>query len=83
MQFTDAARLAAAAVARPDAVADGDALTLQLPNDGTIAGLRHVLDGLDDDGVAGLTVATADLDDVFLALTGHAAEAPLDEEISA
>ena len=53
-----------------------EALTLQVPNDGTIAGLRRVLDGLDDDGVAGLTVASTDLDDVFLALTGHAAEAP-------
>jgi ABC-2 type transport system ATP-binding protein len=41
-----------------------------------------VLDRLDDDGVTGLTVETADLDDVFLALTGHAAEAPATQEVS-
>src|SRR4051794_775918 len=85
VQFTDATRLTAAAATYRDATTDDDALTLQGPNDGTIAGLRRVLDGLDDDGVAGLTVETADLDDVFLALTGHAAEGPTAEaeEISA
>jgi len=56
---------------------------LQVPSDGSIAGLRRLLDGLDDDGVAGLTVKSADLDDVFLALTGHAAQAPAAEEVPA
>jgi ABC-2 type transport system ATP-binding protein len=83
VQFTDAVGLAAAAAARPDATTDAEALTLQVPNDGSIAGLRRVLDGLDEDGVAGLTVESADLDDVFLALTGHAAQAPVSEEIPA
>ncbi|RNL60711.1 ATP-binding cassette domain-containing protein [Nocardioides marmoriginsengisoli] len=73
VQFTDADGLAAAAAAHPDASADLDALTLQLPSDGSVADLRRVLDGLDDDRVDGLTVETADLDDVFLALTGHPA----------
>src|SRR5690242_14199046 len=79
VQFTDPAGLAAAAAAHPGAVSDTDALTLQVPSDGSIAGLRRVLDGLNDDGVAGLTVESADLDDVFLALTGRTsseAEAP-------
>ncbi len=80
VQFTDAARLAAAAAAHPDATTDAETVTLQVPNDGSIAGLRRVLDGLDDDGVVGLTVESADLDDVFLALTGHAAAAPVSEE---
>src|SRR4051794_15819920 len=79
VQFTDPGRLAVAAATYLDATADHDALTLQVPSDGTVAGLRRVLDGLDDDGVAGVTVETADLDDVFLALTGHAAEAPVSE----
>jgi len=83
VQFTDAAKLARAAAAYPDATADSEALTLQVPNDGSIAGLRRVLDGLDDDGVAGLTIESADLDDVFLSLTGHAAEAPAPQEIPA
>jgi ABC-2 type transport system ATP-binding protein len=83
IQFTDPAALAAAAALHPDATADAEALTLQVPGDGSLTGLRRVLDGLADDRVAGLTVESADLDDVFLALTGHAAEAPATEEISA
>ncbi|MCK9901811.1 ABC transporter [Parafrankia colletiae] len=83
VQFTHAAALAAAAAAHPEATSDVDALTLQMPADGSVAGLRRVLDGLDDEGVAGLTVGSADLDDVFLALTGRAAEAPAAEEIPA
>ncbi len=75
VQFTDVDRLTAAAAALPNATIDAEALTLQVSNDGSVAALRRVLDRLDDDGVAGLTVASADLDDVFLALTGHAAEA--------
>jgi ABC-2 type transport system ATP-binding protein len=82
VQFTDAAGLAAAAATHPNATTDRDALVLQVPNDGTLAGLRRVLEGLDDHGVAGLTVESADLDDVFLALTGHAAEAPVSEKVS-
>jgi len=83
VQFTDAAGLTASAAAYPEATTDAEALTLKMPNDGSIAGLRRVLDGLDDDNVAGLKVESADLDDVFLALTGHAAEAPASEEIPA
>ena len=83
VQFTDLDRLAAAAAALPDATTDAEALTLQVPTDGSVAGLRHVLDRLDDDGVAGLTLASADLEDVFLALTGHAAEASASKEIPA
>jgi ABC-2 type transport system ATP-binding protein len=82
VQFTTAAGLLAAAAAHPDASSDADALTLQVPSDGSLAGLRGVLDGLADDEVAGLTVESVDLDDVFLALTGHPAEAPTAEEIS-
>lgn len=83
VQFSDAARLAAAAAAHPDASTDAETLTLQVPHDGSVAGLRRVLAGLDDASVAGLTVESADLDDVFLALTGHAAEVAASKEISA
>jgi ABC-2 type transport system ATP-binding protein len=83
VQFTDAAKLAAAAAAQVDATTDAGALTLHVPNDGSIAGLRRVLDRLDDDGVAALTVQSADLDDVFLALTGRPTEAPVPEEVPA
>ncbi|WP_239382076.1 MULTISPECIES: ABC transporter ATP-binding protein [unclassified Frankia] len=83
VRFTDTAGLAAAASVNPQASTDTEALTLRLPGDGSIAGLRRLLDTLDDDRVAGLTVTSADLDDVFLALTGHAAEASAAEEIPA
>jgi ABC-2 type transport system ATP-binding protein len=83
VQFTDVDGLAGAAAAYPDATTDAETLSLQIPHDGSVAGLRRVLDGLDDQGVAGLTVESADLDDVFLALTGHAAEAPSTEEVPA
>ncbi|WP_239377691.1 ABC transporter ATP-binding protein [Frankia sp. Cj5] len=83
VRFTDTEGLAAAVSVNPQASTDTEALTLRLPGDGSIAGLRRLLDTLDDDRVAGLTVTSADLDDVFLALTGHAAEASAAEEIPA
>ena len=83
VQFTDTAALASAAATHPEATANTESLTLQVPGDGTVAGLRRVLDGLDEDGVTGVTVASADLDDVFLALTGHATDAPTSEEVPA
>jgi ABC-2 type transport system ATP-binding protein len=42
-----------------------------------------VLADLDDDGVVAVTVESADLDDVFLALTGRATDAPATQEIPA
>jgi ABC-2 type transport system ATP-binding protein len=50
-----------------------DELTLQLPSDGGVRSLRSVLDRLDAEAieVGELSVHTPDLDDVFLALTGH------------
>ena len=52
---------------------DDDALTLQVPSDGSVRSLRALLDRLDDAAIEvdGLSVHTPDLDDVFLALTGH------------
>jgi ABC-2 type transport system ATP-binding protein len=54
-------------------VRDNDALTLQVPSDGTVRSLRALLDRLDSPsfGVEELSVHTPDLDDVFLALTGQ------------
>ncbi|MDQ4116887.1 MAG: AAA family ATPase, partial [Actinomycetota bacterium] len=74
VRFADQTDLAAAGAALPSAVADPDALTLQVPSDG-VAALRAVLDRLDTAGArpAALTTHTPDLDDVFLALTGRPA----------
>ncbi|MFE2555061.1 ABC transporter, partial [Streptomyces sp. NPDC059352] len=49
-----------------------EALTLQIPSDGSQRALRAILDRLDTAGIEAdeLTVHTPDLDDVFFALTG-------------
>ena len=82
LQFTDpdARRAAerALSTASPDDDND-DELTLRVPSDGDVAGLRQVLERLDDAGVeiAQLSIDDPDLDDVFFAVTGqpHAEEA--------
>jgi ABC-2 type transport system ATP-binding protein len=66
----------------PKATVDAESLTLRMANDG-VASLRRLLDRLDDEAVAGLTVRGPDLDDVFLALTGHAAGTPDENEMEA
>ena len=72
LSFTDVAELERAARTFDDASRDTEALTLQIPRDGEVGSLRALLDRLDADSivVAGLTVETPDLDDVFLSLTG-------------
>jgi ABC-2 type transport system ATP-binding protein len=72
LSFSDPAELERAARALDGASRDSDALTLQVPSDGGVGSLRALLDRLDADSidVAGLTVETPDLDDVFLSLTG-------------
>jgi ABC-2 type transport system ATP-binding protein len=84
LQFADHAELDSAARTFPASVRDDDALSLQVPGDSDIRSLRNVLDQLDlaSIEVASLTVHTPDLDDVFLALTGHSAEVTTtDDEI--
>jgi ABC-2 type transport system ATP-binding protein len=71
LEFADQDGLEVAARALGDAARGDDALALKVPSDGSAAALRDVLARLDDITVAGLTVHTPDLDDVFLALTGH------------
>ena len=72
LSFADAAELERAARALDGASRDDEALTLQIPSDGGVGSLRALLDRLDADSieVAGLSVETPDLDDVFLSLTG-------------
>jgi ABC-2 type transport system ATP-binding protein len=53
---------------------DEAALTLRIPSDGGVKSVRALLNRLDDHSidVEEFSVHTPDLDDVFLALTGHA-----------
>ena len=54
------------------ATADQDSLTLSVPHDGTLDSLQRAgRSPRQRDAVTGLEVHTPDLDDVFLALTGH------------
>jgi ABC-2 type transport system ATP-binding protein len=76
LRFATAAGLDAAARVLTDSSADGEALTLRVPGDGGTQSLRALLDRLDEYAISAdeLSVHTPDLDDVFLALTGHATE---------
>jgi len=72
LAFHDAAGLERAAGILEEGTADEEALTLQLPSDGRVGSLRALLDQLDASAVEpdGLAIQQADLDDVFLSLTG-------------
>jgi ABC-2 type transport system ATP-binding protein len=71
LRFNDPAAYRSAAAALRETTPDDEALTLQIPSDGTQRELRSILDWLDSAGVEAdeLTVHTPDLDDVFFALT--------------
>jgi ABC-2 type transport system ATP-binding protein len=73
LQFTDAGRLDAAARTLGEVVRDDEALSLQVPSDGSVDALRALIDRLDEARikVESLSVHTPDLDDVFFALTGQ------------
>jgi ABC-2 type transport system ATP-binding protein len=76
LDFADAAELAKAARLLGIPAVDSDALTLRVPNGGSVGALRGLLDQLDSAAitVAGLSVHTPDLDDVFFALTSNPKE---------
>ena len=74
LEFADSGEMEKATRRFPDASRDEETLALLVPSDGRVGSLRSLLDQLEDASidVAGLSVRTADLDDVFLSLTGHA-----------
>ncbi|MGW2290660.1 ATP-binding cassette domain-containing protein [Streptomyces phaeochromogenes] len=74
LRFDDPATYQTAADALREATRDDEALSLQIPSDGSQRELRSILDWLDAAGIEAdeLTVHTPDLDDVFFALTGPA-----------
>jgi ABC-2 type transport system ATP-binding protein len=73
LQFAYPDGLEAAASSLEEAVRDDEALTLQVPSDGSVKSLRALLDRLDNASieVSELSIHTPDLDDVFLTLTGQ------------
>ncbi|WBQ03221.1 ATP-binding cassette domain-containing protein [Kribbella sp. CA-293567] len=76
LKFTDMQQLEAAAQLFQDATRDDDNLVLQVPSDAGTQSLRALLDRLDEYALSAeeFSVHTPDLDDVFLALTGHPTE---------
>ncbi|GAA1289937.1 daunorubicin resistance protein DrrA family ABC transporter ATP-binding protein [Pseudonocardia aurantiaca] len=71
LRFADLPGLDSAVTVLSGGARDDEALTLQIPHDGSPRALKGLLDRLDDAAldVDALTVHTPDLDDVFLALT--------------
>lgn len=72
LRFTNPDTYRAAAATLREGTRDDEALSLQIPSDGSQRELRSILDWLDSTGIEAdeLTVHTPDLDDVFFALTG-------------
>ncbi|WP_078988638.1 ATP-binding cassette domain-containing protein [Streptomyces sp. WM6372] len=72
LRFSDPAAYQHAAGVLREVTRDDEALSLQIPSDGSQRELRSLLDWLDSTGIEAdeLTVHTPDLDDVFFALTG-------------
>ena len=73
LTFTDTQLLDAAHDLLGTGIADPEALTLQVPSDGSVRAVRELLARLDERSidVAEMSVHTPDLDDVFLTLTGQ------------
>jgi ABC-2 type transport system ATP-binding protein len=72
LRFADARSFAAASALLDVRAADGEALTLDVPSGSTVPTLRTILTQLDDHAIDldDLSIHTADLDDVFFAVTG-------------
>lgn len=73
LQFADARSLESAARTLGEALRDDNALTLQMPTDGSVQSLKAALDRLDHEAIAveDVSLHTPNLDDVFFAMTGH------------
>jgi ABC-2 type transport system ATP-binding protein len=74
LTFADAEALRRAAADLAASTVDKEALTLQVPTDGSVASVRSLLDRLDGVALDGIALHTPDLDDVFFTLTGRQTE---------
>ena len=74
LRFTNVLELDAAARVLAGSARDDEDLALRVPSDGGVKSLRALLGQLDEYSInpGEFSVHTPDLDDVFLALTGHA-----------
>ena len=84
LDFADGVEMERAASVLETATRDDEALSLQVPSDGGVRSLRTLLDRLDAASidVSALSVATPDLDDVFLSLTADPDLEPEPEKVA-
>ena len=86
LHFAEDDALAAAVLEFNGAKRSEDDLSLELASDGSVAGIRQVLDRLEHHGITVESVSAQppDLDDVFFALTGsrHEPSSPNSSEVS-
>ena len=82
LEFGDAAELDRAVAALGGGIRDDDALALDMPGEGGVRSLRALLARLESDAIQvdAVSVRTADLDDVFLSLTGRPNDHPGDKK---
>ncbi|WP_055698160.1 MULTISPECIES: ATP-binding cassette domain-containing protein [Streptomyces] len=73
LRFADLAGLERAARTLGIGTRDDDALSLQIPSDGSVTSVKSLLDWVEATGteVEGLALDTPDLDDVFFTVTGR------------
>ncbi len=85
LEFGTREALDRAAHALADGSRDEQGLALQVSSDGSVHALRALLARLEADAIEvdGLSIRSADLDDVFLSLTGGEATAPVDPGLDA
>jgi len=81
LRFADLDELDTAGRVLTSATRDDQELTLHVPSNGDSKSLRALLDRLDENNITAkeFSVHTPDLDDVFLALTGHASKEEIAE----
>jgi len=84
LEFGDESRLEQAERTLGRGARDEGTLALEVPSDGALHSLRQLLDQLDAAAIEvdGLSVRSADLDDVFLSLTGRSDGHPTDEKVA-
>jgi ABC-2 type transport system ATP-binding protein len=84
LEFGDESRLERAERTLGRGSRDEQALALDVPSDGGVRSLRQLLDQLDEAAIEvdGLSVRSADLDDVFLSLTGQNDGHPTEEKVA-
>jgi ABC-2 type transport system ATP-binding protein len=84
LEFDDEQTLHAASALFDEAARDDASLSIDVPSDGGFRSLRSIMERLDRERIEArsLSIHTADLDDVFFALTGRSGDAASEKEVA-